>query len=82
MENNLLNYTKEDVVITPKEIEAVIINATIVNASTVFGSKAKDPNQKVIQVTVQNEEHKVEHVENMNYFEAGQVPDNSKLGKD
>ena len=82
MENQTnLNYNTQDVVLTPKEIEAAITSIELVTAESVFGEKAQDKDQKLIQVSMENAEHKIKHEENINYFVQGSVPDNSKLGK-
>jgi hypothetical protein len=82
MENQTnLNYNTQDVVLTPKELEGAIVNISLVTAESVFGDKAQDKEQKLIQLEIENAEHKVKHEENINYFKQGEVPDNSKLGK-
>ena len=78
---DLTNYTKEAVKIMPKTAEAAITDVKVANAVDIFGDKAKNKEQKLLVLTVQNADLKITHEENLNHFEAGEVPDNSKLGK-
>jgi len=76
-----LNYTKDDVKISPNEVLAVISSVNMTTSDAVYGTKAKKSGQKIIAIVCENADNKITHDENLNHYQQGEVPDNSKLGK-
>ena len=73
--------SKKDVIITPDELEAVIVDIDVTTALEVYGNNVNDPKQKVIVVSYQNEKLGVEGHDAIPHYEKERLTDNTTLGK-
>jgi len=73
-------YTAKDVKISPKQLDGVVTQIQILDATMVY-KKTMDKDHKVVVVSVQNAEYNVDFNENMAQYPVGVIPDGSKLGK-
>jgi len=76
-----VSYVKEDVVVIPEVIPAVIVNLREVQAWQVYGTKARDAQKPFIEVTLENNEYKVQVKINIAAYPKGNIPNSSNLGK-
>lgn len=82
MENNTIpNYTTQDLRVTPAELEAVVIDIKVSTAGKIYGETAKNKDQEVFVLLVENKEYAVQTEQTIPKYPSGNVPDSSKLGK-
>lgn len=75
------NYSTNDIKITPKEIEAVVVDIKNDVAKNVYGEGCNKPDQEIYRLHCENAEFDVKTEQTIPRYEKGSVPDNSKLGK-
>jgi len=73
--------TNKDVKITPKQLEAAIIDVTNKKALDVYGKNTDNPEAKMFCVTWENAKEGLKGEDNIPYYEKAELTDNTKMGK-
>ena len=77
--DDVIEYTEKDIQETPDIIDGVIIAIEETNAGALFGDKAKDKDQQILNAFIENKEFNIQINEPVTKFKNGFVPQRSKL---
>ena len=85
-QNEIPNYTTQDIVETPQQMEVVITQIRIKKGKDIFIDKqgeikTDDPEKEFLVLDVENQENKFKTDYHMAKYDSKKVPDNSNLGK-
>jgi|AntRauMFilla1563_2_1112583.scaffolds.fasta_scaffold34331_1 hypothetical protein len=76
-----LSFSEESVVEYPKVIPCVVIDLSVTTASKVFGEKAKDKDQPVLKIVVENNDENFRRVIPINFYGYEKIPAHTIQGK-